>query len=75
MIPGLLNQALAFSSAPVPAHPRHQGLRLPAGIGAGPADPPPTLPASAASGRGELTSAARKCRRFDAGVAAFAAIS
>ena len=30
--------------APVPAHPRHQGLRLPPGIGAGPAGSPVTLP-------------------------------
>ena len=40
--------------APVPAHPRHKGLRLPAGVGAGPAGSPVTPPIFAASGRGEL---------------------
>ena len=66
--PGVLVRTCprASSSPRSPATCRHRRR---------PADPPPTLPASAASGRGELTSAARKCRRFDAGVAAFAAIS
>ena len=42
VIPGLRNRALAFWRAPVPAHPRHQDLRLHAGIDADPAGSPAT---------------------------------